>query len=648
MMRLTRLFALSAVVLLFSSDTLWAQDTAFTYQGQLRQTGLPFTGTADLEFRLYDQLTDGTQISAVQSLLGVPVQDGLFQVQLDFGASAFDGSARFLEVTVDGNALAPRQPISATPLAQVASGVVSGSVDSAAVDSGQIQLRVSGTCPAGSSIQAIGEDGTVTCQPDMDTNTDEQILTLNGSNLEISNGNAVDLSVLFNNSDVDPTNELNMSAALNGTTLSITDPGGDISVDLAPLSDTPAEALAKLITVDGDGSSLDADLLDGLNAADIISAASVGTRTEINSLPFTISAPGSYVVTQSLTNASSFDDGITISASNVTLDLGGFTLSGSAVPFAIPSISDDPDGATGRNGDDGIVVSQNAQGIRIFNGHVISWAGDGINALRASNSIFEDLVVTNNGGDGLVADFSAIIMGSTAFFNALDGLEADDGSVIVNSTARQNGDNGIQTSEGSVVVASSAFNNWSDGIDVGAGSVVSQSTSSDNRIFGFDIALGGTVQGSAAYDNNRTGFDIASASLVKNNIAALNGSCQVFVGVIGCPDNNGDGNPGPEHGFRTFANSWIIDNQAHENDGDGIRISSTDALVKGNHVTDNDTVGIRVTSSGTLIINNYATGNVVNYAIDGASAFGPIVNVLNAGDLSLITNADHPLANIEY
>ena len=43
------------------------QASSFTYQGQLRLSGEPFTGMADLEFRLYDQLSDGTQIGGAQS-----------------------------------------------------------------------------------------------------------------------------------------------------------------------------------------------------------------------------------------------------------------------------------------------------------------------------------------------------------------------------------------------------------------------------------------------------------------------------------------------------------------------------------------------------------------------------------------------------
>jgi len=102
------------------------------------------------------------------------------------------------------------------------------------------------------------------------------------------------------------------------------------------------------------------------------------------------------------------------------------------------------------------------------------------------------------------------------------------------------------------------------------------------------------------------------------------------------------------HGVRKFANSWVIDNVVHENDLDGIRISSTDSHVRGNHLTDNDNGGIVVTSSGNLIVQNTMTGNVTNFLITGASTFGPFVNVEADDDISGVAGADHPWANLIF
>ena len=109
-------------VLMLSFSTL-AQSSSFTYQGQLRLTGEPFTGLADLEFRLFDQSIGGAQIGNVQALNGVPVEDGLFQVELDFGGDAFVGGDRFLDIAVDGATLDPRQRVSVAPIALSLRGV---------------------------------------------------------------------------------------------------------------------------------------------------------------------------------------------------------------------------------------------------------------------------------------------------------------------------------------------------------------------------------------------------------------------------------------------------------------------------------------------------------------------------------------------
>jgi hypothetical protein len=98
--------------------------TAFTYQGQLRLAGVPVNGTCDLTFALFDAAVGGTQIGATQAATGVTLVDGRFTVQLDFGATAFTGEARWLQIATrcpSGSggftALDPRQPLTPTPYA---------------------------------------------------------------------------------------------------------------------------------------------------------------------------------------------------------------------------------------------------------------------------------------------------------------------------------------------------------------------------------------------------------------------------------------------------------------------------------------------------------------------------------------------------
>lgn len=102
---------------LFLLATPALSSNSITYQGQLQQSGAPFSGAANLAFQLYDAASGGNPVSGVLTRPATPVENGLFQVQLDFGAGAFDGSPRFLEVTVNGFALNPRQAVQATPVA---------------------------------------------------------------------------------------------------------------------------------------------------------------------------------------------------------------------------------------------------------------------------------------------------------------------------------------------------------------------------------------------------------------------------------------------------------------------------------------------------------------------------------------------------
>lgn len=98
--------------------------TAFTYQGQLKQAGLPANGSYDLSLSLWDAATGGAQCGSTVALPGVPVTDGLFTVALEFGADCFaTNAARWLQVAVGGTTLAPRQPLMPTPFALSTRGV---------------------------------------------------------------------------------------------------------------------------------------------------------------------------------------------------------------------------------------------------------------------------------------------------------------------------------------------------------------------------------------------------------------------------------------------------------------------------------------------------------------------------------------------
>jgi hypothetical protein len=117
---------------------------AFTYQGRLQDTSGPVNGPYDLEFRLFDDSSAGNQIGVVTKSQTV-VSNGLFVVTLDFGAGAFTGQARWLQIGVRAHAsdpftvVGPRQEMTPTPYALFApTAATANSVAPLAVNSSSI------------------------------------------------------------------------------------------------------------------------------------------------------------------------------------------------------------------------------------------------------------------------------------------------------------------------------------------------------------------------------------------------------------------------------------------------------------------------------------------------------------------------------
>ena len=65
--------------------SVFAQGTAFTYQGQLTGSGSPVHGTYDLTFKLWNASSGGAQVGSTFTVPGVVITNGLFTSVLDFG-----------------------------------------------------------------------------------------------------------------------------------------------------------------------------------------------------------------------------------------------------------------------------------------------------------------------------------------------------------------------------------------------------------------------------------------------------------------------------------------------------------------------------------------------------------------------------------
>src|SRR5262249_3495483 len=105
-----------AIFLISAATTAMAQTSTFTYQGRFTDGGTAANGTYDMQFKLFDG--SDVQIGSTITNGAVQVTSGVFTVQLDFGAAAFSGADRFLEIGVRGagsgdpyTVLAPRQQL---------------------------------------------------------------------------------------------------------------------------------------------------------------------------------------------------------------------------------------------------------------------------------------------------------------------------------------------------------------------------------------------------------------------------------------------------------------------------------------------------------------------------------------------------------
>lgn len=113
----------AAIAILLCATAASSQTSGFTYQGRLTDGGTAANGNYDLQFALFDSLSGGAQVGSTQTLNTVAVSNGVFTANLDFGANAFPGASRFLEISARPSGsgsftlLTPRQPITSTPYA---------------------------------------------------------------------------------------------------------------------------------------------------------------------------------------------------------------------------------------------------------------------------------------------------------------------------------------------------------------------------------------------------------------------------------------------------------------------------------------------------------------------------------------------------
>lgn len=188
-------------------------------------------------------------------------------------------------------------------------------------------------------------------------------------------------------------------------------------------------------------------------------------RTHIVSLPFTITAPGSYYLTTNL-NGGGSSTGIVIQANGVTIDLRGFAI---------------------ENCTSGITAS--ATGIKevaIHNGGVRGCAGTGIDLAGVSKIRLENLMLSDNGGDGASVGEASLVTLCTAKGNGGNGIVLGSSGKVFQCMSQSNGGSGISVASSCQIADNNCNNNGSGAglVTIGDGNRVEGNSSNQNK-FGF-------------------------------------------------------------------------------------------------------------------------------------------------------------------
>ncbi|MHC4334199.1 MAG: right-handed parallel beta-helix repeat-containing protein [Planctomycetota bacterium] len=338
----------------------------------------------------------------------------------------------------------------------------------------------------------------------------------------------------------------------------------------------------------------------------------VEPRVPISSLPYTISASGSYYLTGDLTTDS---NSISVEANDVTIDLMGYSLTGS--------------GSAGCGAWMGYSPKSN---IEIRNGTVRNFLL-GVGAMFANhrNVRIIGLRVHGNTAGGLILEVQGCLVKDCTVSGNAGGINCGIASTVVGNVVDDNGYSGIRAGSGSTVTGNTVTDNNSVGISVDYVCTVSENTVANNTYGGIDANSGCSVTHNTVGSNGGCGIVVLDASTASGNTASYN----------------------TEDGIQVNGRSNITYNTCVGNgfggDGAGIHVitGSTGSHVEGNNVTGNDT-GIDVDACCNIIIKNTARENTIDYSIDVSNSYGPIVNVAGVGDISSDPNAAHPWANFEF
>jgi hypothetical protein len=271
----------------------------------------------------------------------------------------------------------------------------------------------------------------------------------------------------------------------------------------------------------------------------------IEARTAISSATFNVTAPGSYYLTSNIT-APAGADGIVVNASNVTIDLNGFSL-------------------TGQGGDQGTGI--NVQGTQtnlcVKNGTITGFNNAGISG-DIGSSRFEKLIIDAGGVNGITMSDDNEVRDCVITHNFNTGINMKNGCRIVQSIVTGNNGYGIIGIDGSTIESCTVANNGAVGVTVHYGSVVRNCTVRANGASGILFSSGSQIIGNTIDANGNRGLGTSdTASRIEANTCTYNGAGGMSITGNGvniivrntCRGNGPNGAGGVDNNYGGLQNS---------------------------------------------------------------------------------------------
>lgn len=306
----------------------------------------------------------------------------------------------------------------------------------------------------------------------------------------------------------------------------------------------------------------------------------VEPRVPISSAGFNINQPGSYYLTTNLSVASGF--GIRVGADDVSLDLGGWTLTGQA-------------GST-----DGISAPFSRTNIIVRNGTVRGFGGMGVNLGFNWGVKVEGVTAVGNLGRGIqVGDESAVI-NCAAIRNGNQGIQTGTHCEVQGCQSRQNGGNGFFTFGNTTFHDSFAVNNTNNGFEVGRSASLRHCVARSNVLSGILANEHANLSDCTAEANGGAGIVSGRGSFIRDCAVIRNAST----------------------GFQGDAASQYSQVNVLANGSRGIWLLGDDVLVQRSLIASNATYGIwiangSVVSDCLISSNGHAGGTVSGILVSG-------------------------------